>query len=76
MSAQTDRRYGKTEAIEYVRLLGLWSYPDPASQVHRRDPAEYKRLLENLIKVNSATRRDEVGRWEVAAARGELRGMK
>lgn len=74
MSGQTDRRYRKVECEEYVRYLGLWSYPSPPSQLHRRSEVEYRRLLERLIEVNKG-RLDEVGVWESAAARRELRGL-
>ena len=74
MSGQTDRRYRQAECEEYVSYLGLWNYPSPASQLHHRSEVEYRRLLERLIEVNKG-RLDEVGVWESAAARRELRGM-
>jgi len=75
MSSHADQRYGKSSCDEYIEYLGLWSYPDPKSQVHRRDLLEYKALLQLHLLVN-ATRRDEIGAFERAACRRVLGGMK
>lgn len=75
MSAQTDRRYSKTEAETFIHLLGLWSYPAPHTMLDRRDPREYRRLLLKHLEANEG-RKDDEGRWERDACRRELRCLK
>jgi hypothetical protein len=75
MSQHADQRYGKSSCDEYIEYLGLWSYAAPKSQLHLRDPREYKQLLQLHLLVNEG-RRDEVGAFERAACRRVLGGMK
>ena len=71
----TQQTYGQHEITRFVRLLGLWTYGNPAANIERRSDAEYAGLLKKLISVNK-NRDDAVGCAETKAAQMALRGIK
>jgi hypothetical protein len=72
--ADRHKHYGRFEVQRYVKFLGCWSFVNPTDAVKRRDPQEYRSLLQRLIEVNR-TRWDNIGFWEVQAAERELKAM-
>jgi len=75
MSDYRNRSYDKPHAERFVKYLGCHTFMNPVDAIKRRDPAEYRQLLQKLIEVNR-TRLDSVGRAETAAAERALKPRK
>lgn len=68
------QEYTQAHAIEFVRLLGLWSFANPweaSKDPKKRSTAEYHIILQQLIRANRS-RKDYIGEMETAAAKREL----
>lgn len=72
--SEKHKNYDQHHAIEFVRYLGLWSYPVPANCLDLRSPQDYRDMLLQVVEVNR-TRKDNVGRWETRAAIEELNAL-
>jgi hypothetical protein len=77
MTKSRGRRPNDTpkDVVDFVAYLGCWRFANHREAVERRDPAEYRGLLLQLIKVNR-TRHDARGRAETAEAEKMLRRIK
>ena len=64
-NGKTD--YTQFHAAKYVRYLGCWTFVNPTDAAKRRDPEEYRQLLNKVIEANSS-RTDSAGQWETDAA--------
>jgi hypothetical protein len=66
--------YSQGEAQRFVHFLLCWTFVNPVAAIIKRDPADYREALLNLIQVNQ-TRHDQAGIWETKAAQAELRAL-
>ncbi len=66
--------YPPSDIERFVRYLGCWGTTDLENALHKRDPAEYRRLLHQCIAVNEG-RDDKMGELHVYFARRELKNL-